>query len=526
MPPRRSHKKSRAGCRRCKNRKIKCDEVHPRCGNCVKHGVLCDFENPSEVFDELTSVATPVATPAARSPPVPSPSSLYNNNNHHHNGHNGHASATNGNGVNGSRPSPTRQSPIPPPLVSSPSATESLHTSAPQSVQSGPAPSLSRAPPARPVDRMLELRLWHHFTTSTYRTLLHNVPAADDIWKYEVPKLAFAGKTYLADAILAVSALHLRSLNPDDKNLVQATHAYSASALADYCSSLAGGIQDENAEALFLTACLIAFQATASRIFIKDDGEMTPSAGKGASRYPLPLAWFHAFQGVKTVVATSWQWIFNSPTVLAVINSQPSFQLDMNLLGTTSFFGHLLEGVEEEVSVEDAQANLLSQQGYIHAVSVLNWAHQNPYPPATLAFPAAVSKRFVQLVEAKRPRALAIAACFFALLKRMDNVWWLGDVSKREVMGLVSLFEPGSGWWRHLEWPVRIALWDGDPNAIPASVWGAECEEAPSPEYGLVDTMKNHVELLARMSHAIPQSPTADLTDITGELGFAAVPLD
>ncbi|KAM3514217.1 hypothetical protein MY11210_002106 [Beauveria gryllotalpidicola] len=515
---------------------------------------MCDFGNP-EVLDELASASTPAA-PAPPSPPVPSPGSLdtsninnhYNRHSHHshrnhHNHHNGHASntttngnghastattttTTNGNGINASQTSPSRPSPIPPPPVSSPSVTGSLHNSAPPSVRSGPTLSASSPSSTRPVDRMLELRLWHHFTTSTYRTLLHNVPAADDIWKFEVPKLAFGGKTYLADAILSVSALHLRSLNPDDKNLAQASHAYSASALADYCASLAGGIQGENAEALFLTACLIAFQATASRIFIKDDGDMTPSTGKNSSRYPLPTAWFHAFQGVKTIVATSWQWIFNSPTVLAVINSQPSFQLDMNPLGSTSFFGHLLDGVEDEVSSEDPQMNLLSQQGYVHAVSVLNWAHQNPYPPATLAFPAAVSKRFVQLVEAKRPRALAIVACFFALLKRMDNVWWLGDVSRREVMGLVSLFEPGSGWWRHLEWPIRIALWDGDANGIPASVWGAECEEAPTGEYGLVDTMKNHVELLARMSHAIPDSPAADLTDITGELGFTAVPLD
>lgn len=63
MPPRRSHKKSKAGCQRCKNRKIKvsraasprvfliltmpqCDEIHPTCGNCSKHGVPCDFEGP------------------------------------------------------------------------------------------------------------------------------------------------------------------------------------------------------------------------------------------------------------------------------------------------------------------------------------------------------------------------------------------------------------------------------------------------------------------------------------------------
>ncbi|UKZ73213.1 hypothetical protein TrVFT333_000855 [Trichoderma virens FT-333] len=73
MPPRRSHKKSRAGCRRCKNRKIKCDEVHPRCGNCSKHGVMCDFES-RQVLDELHTLPTPTT----RSPqaPVSAPASV------------------------------------------------------------------------------------------------------------------------------------------------------------------------------------------------------------------------------------------------------------------------------------------------------------------------------------------------------------------------------------------------------------------------------------------------------------------
>ena len=210
---------------------------------------MCDFENP-EALDEQAAAATP----AAPSPPVPSPTQL-----------------------NGSKPSP-RDRPSPNPPVSSPSVAESAPNSVRTSLNSVPTPS-----PARPVDRMMELRLWHHFTTSTYKTLLINVPA-DDIFKVDVPQLAFGGKTYLADAILAVSALHLRSQHPDDKALVQASHAYSASALADYCDSLTGGIQEENAEALFLTASLIAFQATASRIFIKDDGEMTPSVSKSRDR--------------------------------------------------------------------------------------------------------------------------------------------------------------------------------------------------------------------------------------------------
>lgn len=303
-------------------------------------------------------------------------------------------------------------------------------------------------------------------------------------------QLALSGKTYLADAILAISALHLRSFNPNDTALDLASHIYSASALADYRSSLIGGINEDNAEALLLTACLIAFKAIASRIFINGRRD------ENNTGYPLPLAWFHAFQGIKTIAAVSWPWVSNSGIAVAVINSEIFSQLDLSFQGSNSFFGHLLDDVEDEFLLEDPLVNSMSQQGYIHAVSILNWAHQSPYPLAALAFPAAVSNRFVQLLEAKRPRALAIVACFFALLKRIDNVWWLGDVARREVTGIISMFKPGSGWWRHLEWPIRIALWDGDGGGIPASVWGAKCEE-PTDKLGELNTMASQTTLLA-----------------------------
>ncbi|KAF2429573.1 hypothetical protein EJ08DRAFT_590706 [Tothia fuscella] len=43
MPPRLAHKKSRTGCQRCKARRVKCDETHPICNNCKRHGVSCEF---------------------------------------------------------------------------------------------------------------------------------------------------------------------------------------------------------------------------------------------------------------------------------------------------------------------------------------------------------------------------------------------------------------------------------------------------------------------------------------------------
>lgn len=372
----------------------------------------------------------------------------------------------------------------------------------------------------RPVDRLLELRLLHQYTTSTCKTLLTNSPATDEMWQRQVPDMAFQGKTYLADAMLCVAALHLRSQKPTDTSLVQASHAYTASTLAAYVTTLNNGITSENAEALFLTASLIAFQATASRIFIKDDAQT--SGSHGTNRYTLPMAWFHAFQGVKTVVASSWQWIRNSSIVQAVIDSQPSFQLDLNPLNPNSFFGHLLENLDEELAKEPSDKITATHQGYFHAVSVLNWAHKNPFAPAALAFPASVSRRFVEVVEEERPRALAILACFFALFQRMDPVWWLEGVSRREVMGLVSLFKTGSSWWRHLEWPVRIALWDG--GAIPPDVWGVDYKKEAQASEGFSESMMSHIELFSKLTSNPPAAPPS--TSLQAELELMTAPLD
>lgn len=342
----------------------------------------------------------------------------------------------------------------------------------------------------------MELRLLHHYVTVTSKTLLVNTPATEEVWQVTVPQMAFEGRGYLADAILSVAALHLRSLNPNDKSIVRACHAYAASTFSEYCTSLNDGVTENNAEALFLTSSLIGFQATAARLFTKDDAEHDSTGS--SSRYTLPLAWFHAFQGVKTVVASSWQWLRNSKTVKAVIESQPGLQLDLNPHGNSSFFGHLLEGLDQELANEDPALVTSVGQAYVHAVSVLNYTHRTAYAPTALAFPATVSRRFIDLLEAKRPRAIAILACFFALLKRVDAVWWLDDVSRREVMGIVGMFERGSQWWQHLEWPIRIALWEG--SDIPPDVWGVEFSTGiPTDSTDAGDSMVGHIELMVDM---------------------------
>jgi hypothetical protein len=379
-------------------------------------------------------------------------------------------------------------------------------------------PTVSASTPQN--NRLMELRLLHHYTTLTCKTLSHVSPMTETIWRETVPNLAFSGNNFLTDAILAISALHLRSHQPKDQALVRASHGYMASTLSEYGHSLSRGITEANAEALFLTASLIAFGSTASRIFARDDSGDLKDRSDG---YALPLSIFQSFQGVKTVVATSWQWLRNSSIVIPIIASQPALDLNLNSQAST-FFGSLMDGLDEEIETLDgsssAETQALTRQAYQHAVAVLNWAHRIPRTGAPMVFLATVSKRYVDLVQARRPRALAVLACFFALLKTFDNVWWLKGVARREIMGIVALFDPDDEeWWPRLQWPVRIALFDGD--VIPPDVWGADlnAEAIPMDQAGqegqTTGSFISHIELLSQMFSAMQSMPA----------GFSANPV-
>jgi hypothetical protein len=447
----------------------------------VKHGVPCDFEQPPPAVKEEQQAAK--ATRKRRS----------SNN--------------------------SRQSTSPRPRTPSSTATTASSPTSPTSPpgemilvgNEGPRNALTTAnlsitTPA--AARLLEMRLMHHYTTETCKTFTFTAPVTEDLWKTTVPQMALSGSQHLLDAVLAVSALHLRCLHPEDKELMRASHAYMAASLENYKDSLAAGITASNAEALFLTSTLIVNQSTATRIFGED----------AQDEYEIPLSWFHAFQGVKTVIANSWQFLRLSPIATQVINSQAVLMLDLNA-GENSFFGHLLEGLDDEVAVLPAQHLVDStKQAYQHAVAVLNWAHKIPHKGAPLAFPATVSRRYVELLERKEPRALAILACFFALLRSLDGVWWLHGLASREVLATVSLFTSGSlgpstyaRWAPHLDWAVRIATWDDAVGgAIPADVWGADwlAEEVKfASGEGAYESYVKHIELLSRVAELAATPP-------------------
>lgn len=70
-PSRRSHTKSRKGCKTCKRRHIRCDESFPQCRNCTKHQVRCDYmDTPGMPSDSETRDTASPELSMTPTPPI------------------------------------------------------------------------------------------------------------------------------------------------------------------------------------------------------------------------------------------------------------------------------------------------------------------------------------------------------------------------------------------------------------------------------------------------------------------------
>lgn len=309
--------------------------------------------------------------------------------------------------------------------------------------------------------------------------------------------LGFSRRPYLADAILAVAASHLQRQLAEDSDVSIACTSYSARAHREQMYALQSGNTTEESEAIFFTSCLLTLCTLAGCPVPPHNLSCPDEISQSRLRADncLPLAWLRAFQDTKSIVSWLGKPLFNGHVVKKIIESESEFHYSENCIEeeslSSSFFGHLLEGLSDEY-----HHNSISVQVYRQAVAILNWIHAHPFPSSVLAFPALVSSHFVDHVAEKRPRALVILACFVGLMKRIEPIWWMCTTVNDEVLRLVSLFDHGSKWWWHLEWPIRIALLGNDP--IPPAIWGSESCNRLQVGENLGDSLTSYIEVLVK----------------------------
>ncbi|KAF8857555.1 hypothetical protein BDZ45DRAFT_674606 [Acephala macrosclerotiorum] len=199
---RKTHRKTRTGCRTCKSRKIKCDEQRPSCHNCIKHSVQCDFL----------------------------------------------VTASNGSVGNLS--------------VADTPANHSPHISGglPQYDQNGDSSMLGEGP--LPTLNLIDLELLHNYVTSTAFTL-HTDPAMKTMWRINVPQLGFQND-FVMRGILALSALHMARYKPERRDFYMSQAIIQHQAGLRMTTGLLASITKENCSAIYLFSGLTLYFTLAS----------------------------------------------------------------------------------------------------------------------------------------------------------------------------------------------------------------------------------------------------------------------
>ncbi|KAJ5581606.1 hypothetical protein N7535_000226 [Penicillium sp. DV-2018c] len=206
-PPRKSHTKSRNGCKTCKRRHIRCDETFPQCRNCTKHNCRCDYQDQ----------------PAARG---------------------------------GSPPTPRRG----PDLLMSPEIEMEVDNWHRSGVP--PYPELLQCPRSGWSGlSKSDLRLIHHIVGLSI-DLHRRGLSSSTVWAQKMPNfLAIAlGSDFVMSSILSLSAFHLAFLTRDQETR-QLAFSHKVTALQGLQTALAS-FSKENCDAILAASVLLSWQAT------------------------------------------------------------------------------------------------------------------------------------------------------------------------------------------------------------------------------------------------------------------------
>ncbi|KAH6683768.1 C6 zinc finger domain-containing protein [Plectosphaerella plurivora] len=381
MPLRLGYKKSRGGCLRCKKRRVKCDENKP-CSACVRHAVPCSL-----VEEDLEEDSSQHSFTETR-PPQRSSSR---------------------------RTRANRASPSKPQTDPFPYFDRRLLASAPGLGQH-----------AAWID---DLELMHHFTALTCMTLPRS-EMLQQVWQVEVPKLGIE-YPYVMHQILAVAALHLVSLRPDNnqRHTLDAFR-HQTEALAGIRQSI-GNINDSNCEALFAASSLLLISAFATFSRSKDwlEEAKTPAIRDIVDVFAL-------VRGMNEILSCSEQFLQRgkfAPIFEIQPESTPSVVLEETRVQLGSLWTHMAAAPNSRLLCRETE--LLGE-----------WIERCD---ATTSKP---ELRYISLILAQDAAALTLLAHYCAVAGTTEtSTWYMKCWSSTALRAIDQALDPA--WKSYLDWP-------------------------------------------------------------------------
>ena len=294
---------------------------------------------------------------------------------------------------------------------------------------------------------MEDLELLHHFATDTCKTLSDRTES-HDLWRDVAPQIAFE-HGYLMRGILAISALHLSILRPDQHDRFARVAVRQQDAALGTFRQMMSHPSHTSGDAFFAMSSLIV-------VYGFESPKTSNSLGMFDARREQSAEWLPLIRGVNLILQSAWPDIKQGRlNRLLHDHAQPPTSTEIPAALAERLV--LLERCNSEAHEhdDDKQACLTAinrlRQCFIRLYNKTDYECE-----VSLAFlwPVVVPQRFIELVFERRPEALVILAYYCTILHHLDHYWWLNGWG-RHIIGNIRK-ELSNDLLEWLEWPARV----------------------------------------------------------------------
>jgi hypothetical protein len=300
-----------------------------------------------------------------------------------------------------------------------------------------------------------DLELLHHWTVYACQGF-GDKPGDVKAWQVEMPQVA-CRQPFLMRGILAVSALHMSRVRPEEKQkyLVRAVH-HQNMALPSYryvIDDFRNKMTEENCHAVIGFASLTSAYAIAESHYLETNHFVEVSSSTGVPE------WLHLLRGARQILDVGREWISKGPMAFQVRSIEGEIDVSYNpedlrfaaldiLFDRREASCSLSEGEIEAYRTalrllrESAAIPFLSCQTLGIKLSMFRWVELIP-------------QLYLELLGDLKPQALILLAHYCILLRKGgDRYWYMEGAAERLLSSLQNILD--EEWKPWIAWPLQM----------------------------------------------------------------------
>lgn len=305
--------------------------------------------------------------------------------------------------------------------------------------------------PANPDDpftvNLLHMQLMHHFLTQTTKSIIFG---EQDVQKSrEIIMKAALSAPYLMQEILALAALHLSVLLPDQKEF----YHHQASGLQTRALSIFNNshleVDASNCIPIVLFSSLLAMHSLCDVVSTPEDDF--------SNFLNSFIRCLDLHRGIRAITSHSWHFLRQSEL-------KDVFEAGEIMHCTDDLVGKECDDLRALLSAADlGQASMRACQSAIdHLQKTFDteriWGGRNN---TFTTWPVLVPTEYMDLLMKRSPEALVILAHYAVVLHNHRGDWYIGEGGKHLIISISRHL--GSYWDAWMAWPNSVLL-GGSPN--------------------------------------------------------------